>query len=323
MSDTKYTYAVARIRALENALFTDAVIEQILACPTAEQALQFVKEKGWGSGAADEDMDSLLNREEEKAWEVIRDVAPDIHLFDVLSYPKLYHNLKAAVKKACTGAPGEHIFYEDCSIPGQEMLKIVENKEFSRLPGNMPGAAQEAFETLLHTGDGQLCDVLIDRAALEAVFEAGEKSGEPIIRDYADTTVAIADIRIAVRARKTGKTAEFMQRAMAPCRSISTEQLIRAALAGEDEISRYLAGTAYAGGAEALKESPSAFERWCDDRMTEIMKPQKYQTFSVGPLLGYLTGRQNEIKTVRIILTGKQNGFPDDAIRERIRDMYV
>ena len=84
MSDTKYTYAVARIRALENALFTDAVIEQILACPTAEQALQFVKEKGWGSGAADEDMDSLLNREEEKAWEVIRDVAPDIHLFDVL-----------------------------------------------------------------------------------------------------------------------------------------------------------------------------------------------------------------------------------------------
>ena len=97
MSDTKYTYAVARIRALENALFTDAVIEQILACPTAEQALQFVKEKGWGSGAADEDMDSLLNREEEKAWEVIRDVAPDIHLFDVLSYPKLYHNLIAAV----------------------------------------------------------------------------------------------------------------------------------------------------------------------------------------------------------------------------------
>ena len=57
--------------------------------------------------------------------------------------------------------------------------------------------------------------------------------------------------------------------------------------------------------------------------MIETLKPQKYETFSVGPLLGYLIARENEIKTVRIILTGKQNGFPDDAIRERIREMYV
>ena len=33
--------------------------------------------------------------------------------------------------------------------------------------------------------------------------------------------------------------------------------------------------------------------------------------------------RENEIKTVRIILSGKQNGFPDSAIRERVREMYV
>ncbi len=38
---------------------------------------------------------------------------------------------------------------------------------------------------------------------------------------------------------------------------------------------------------------------------------------------GVSVSRQNEIKTVRIILTGKQNEFPDEAIRERIREMYV
>ena len=57
--------------------------------------------------------------------------------------------------------------------------------------------------------------------------------------------------------------------------------------------------------------------------MIETLRSQKYKTFSVGPLLGYLIARENEIKTVRIILTGKQNGFTDDAIRERIREMYV
>ena len=323
MSNTKYTYAVARIRALEVSLFSDAVIEQLLACKTAEQALQLVTEKGWGDPSSDRDMDAVLKREEEKTWEVIRDVAPDMSVFDVLSYPKLYHNLKAAIKEVCTETRNPGIFYDDCQIPGREMLQIVENREFSKLPRGMSRVAEEAFDTLLHTRDGQLCDIMIDKAALDAICEAGRRSGEPIIQDYADTTVAIADIKIAVRSQKTGKSVDFMISAMAECAGLNIEQLIRAALAGADEIAQYLEGTSYAGGADALRESPSAFERWCDNRMIETLKPQKYETFSVGPLLGYLIARENEIKTVRIILTGKQNGFPDEAIRERIREMYV
>ena len=323
MSNTKYTYAVARIRALEVSLFSDAVIEQLLACKTAEQALQLVTEKGWGDPSSDRDMDAVLKREEEKTWEVIRDVAPDMSVFDVLSYPKLYHNLKAAIKEVCTETRNPGIFYDDCQIPGREMLQIVENREFSKLPRGMSRVAEEAFDTLLHTRDGQLCDIMIDKAALDAICEAGRRSGEPIIQDYADTTVAIADIKIAVRSQKTGKSVDFMRSAMAECAGLNIEQLIRAALAGSDEIAQYLEGTSYAGGADALRESPSAFERWCDNRMIETLKPQKYETFSVGPLLGYLIARENEIKTVRIILTGKQNGFPDEAIRERIREMYV
>ena len=323
MSNTKYTYAVARIRALETSLLTDAVIEQLLGCGTAEQALQLLLDRGWGDASSDSTVESVLSCEEEKTWKVIRDVAPDMSVFDVLSCPRLYHNLKAAVKAVCTGRKNLNIFYDGCPVTGEEMMRIVENKEFSRLPGKMSRTAQEALDILLHTGDGQLCDICVEKAALEAVMEAGKRSGERIIEEYADTTVAIADIKIAVRAQKTGKSADFMRSAMAECTGLNIGQLIRAALAGEDEIAQYLKETSYAGGAEALKESPSAFERWCDNRMIETMKPQKYETFSVGPLLGYLIARENEIKTVRIILTGKQNGFPDDAIRERIREMYV
>ena len=49
-----------------------------------------------------------------------------------------------------------------------------------------------------------------------------------------------------------------------------------------DAICEYLEGTAYAGGAEALRESPSAFERWCDNQLMEAIKPQKYNPFSAG-----------------------------------------
>ena len=123
-------------------------------------SLQFVVEKGWGDMADQDDPDVVLRREEEKTWEVIKEVAPDASVFNVLSYPKLYHNLKAAIKEVCTEARNPNIFYDDCQIPGEEMLRIVENREFSRLPSHMGNVAQEALETLLHTRDGQLCDIM-------------------------------------------------------------------------------------------------------------------------------------------------------------------
>ncbi len=52
---------------------------------------------------------------------------------------------------------------------------------------------------------------------------------------------------------------------------MNVEQLIRAALAGEDEIASIWRNSV-CKGAQALRESASAFERWCDNRMIEMLK---------------------------------------------------
>lgn len=325
MIDTKYTYAVARIRALETALFTSATLDQLMACQTEEQCLQLIQEKGWGGADTPVNAEAILTREQEKIWENIKDLGVDMSVFDVLSYPNMFHNLKAAIKDVCTEENGRamNIYYDDTAISPEEMLEIVRSKDFSRLPKYMAGAAKEAYETLLHTRDGQLCDVIVDKAALEAIYAAGREAKDSIIKDYAESTVAIADIKIAVRSQKTAKNMDFMKRAMVECESLSVAQLSKAAVSGIDAIVEYLSGTAYAEGGRAIAESMSAFERWCDNRMMETMQPQKYQSFSVGPLVAYVLARENEIKTVRIILSGKRSGLSDDSIRERVREMYV
>ncbi len=319
----RYTYAVARIRALEVSLFSNAVIDQLIACPGYEQCLQFLAEKGWGDADTSEDGEKMLKREEEKIWQTVGELSIDRKKFDVLSCQKLFHNLKAAVKVVCTKETPKDVFYDDVSIPGEEMLEIIREKEFGRLPENMRQAAQQAYEALLHAGDGQLCDILIDRAALDAIYKAGMEAEDEIIREYARSVVVVADIKIAVRAQKTAKPIEFMKQAMAECDSLSVDQLSRAALAGPEAIRDYLLGTEYAGGAQALAESMSAFERWCDNRIIETISPQKYKAFTIGPVVAYVLARQNEIKTVRIILSGKRSELPDAAIRERVREMYV
>lgn len=319
----KYTYAVARIRALEVSLFSNAVIDQLIACQSYEQCLQFLAERGWGDTDTSADGEKMLKREEEKIWQTVRELSIDKKKFEVLSYQKLFHNLKAAVKAACVKEVPRDIFYEDTEVSGQEMLDIIREKDFGRLPAGMSQAAQQACDALLHAGDGQLCDIIIDRAALDAIYKAGMESEDEIIRDYARSVVAVADIKIAVRAQKTAKSIEFMKQAMAECGSISVDQLAKAALSGPEAIRDYLLGTEYAGGAEALSESMSAFERWCDNRIIQTISPQKYKAFTIGPIVAYVLARQNEIKTVRIVLSGKRSELPEGAIRERVREMYV
>ena len=324
MYDEQYTYAVARIRAKETSLFSQATIDQMMACKDETQCLQFLVDKGWGDMDTPVNAEAILTREREKTWELMRElVTDDMSVFDVLTYSNLFHNLKAAIKAVATGENHPNVFFKDCAISGEEMMEIISEKNFSRLPQNMAQVAEEAYETFLHTQDGQLCDIMVDKAALEAIYEAGKKAKDDIIRDYAESTVAVADIKIAVRSQKTAKPMEFMKRAMAECDSLSVDQLSRAALSGMDAIQEYLSGTVYAEGAQALAESASAFERWCDNRIIQTIHPQLYNPFTIGPLVAYVLARENEIKTVRIILTGKANQLSDEFIRERIREMYV
>ncbi len=323
MSDMQYTYAVARIRALEVSLFSQSIIDQLIACKTYEAALHMVVEKGWGGMDIPQKEEAILAAERAKIWSNIRELAVPMDTFDVLSYPNAFHNLKAAIKETYLNLKKDALFYENTAPSRDELREIVEKKEFYRLPPNMEAAAKDAYETLLHTGDGQLCDVIIDRACLLAIDEAGKASDAAIIRKYAETVVAVANIKIAVRCEKTGKSAEFMHRAMAPCSGLDTERLAKAALSGFDAICEYLSLAGFGDAAEALKVSPSAFECWCDNYLMEMVKPQKYNAFSVGPLVAYILARENEIKTVGIILSGKANGLSDDSIRERVREMYV
>ena len=125
MADTKYAYAVARIRSMELSLFSGAVIEQLVACKDYRQCLQFLVEKGWGDSDTPLDADAILTRESEKTWEVIRELKVDMSAFAVLSYQKLFHNLKAAVKEVCTSEVNAHIFFEDCEPGREEMLRII------------------------------------------------------------------------------------------------------------------------------------------------------------------------------------------------------
>lgn len=321
MAEQEYIYAVARIRSREMQLLTGAFMEQLLAAADEAECLRLLAERGWGS--AETPSEEMFAGEEKKTWALISELVPDPSALSVFRYEADYHNLKAAIKS--TSGPKKHgdIYRTGGTVPVEIIRRAVDERDYSLLPERMQEPAQQTADIFLQTHDGQLCDILIDSAALRAIYAAGMASPVELLRLYAELTVVTADIKTAVRAQRTGRGAKFLARALAPCATLDTGELSQAAQEGFDAICTCLSHTRYEDAVPELKKSPAAFERWCDNVMMRAIRPQLHEYMGLGPLAAYILARQNEIKTVRIILSGKRNGLAESVIRERVRETYV
>lgn len=175
MAKPDYIYAVARIRAKELLCFGSPAMEQLMACKTYEECLRMLNEKGWGNGSAGQTPESLLDGERNKTWEQLRELVEDMSVFDVFLYANDYHNLKAAIKENYAPSHGADIYSSNGTIDPAVFRQAADEHDFSVLPAGMRDAAEEAMSVLRETGDGQLCDIIIDKAALNAIF-AGRQS---------------------------------------------------------------------------------------------------------------------------------------------------
>lgn len=318
----QYTYAVARIHTKENSMLSIQDMERLLAASDMAEAMAFLGEKGFAvsdSGLIDE----IISQERAKMWKLISELVDDLSVFDIFLYENDFHNLKAAVKSTLNDSTPENVFVDNGSVPWEKIYNSVKNREFAELPGFMQGIAERAVKTLMETGDGGLCDVIVDKAYLEACLLAAQKTDSDFIKKYSEIMVAMSDIRIAARGSRLGKNSEFFKRSLAECGTINVESLGVAAAKGFDDLVEYLRTTDFRDAADVLGESYVAFEKWCDDRLMQEIRKEKHNNFTVAPIAAYILAKESELKAVGLVLTAKQNKLDENIIRERLRELYV
>ena len=310
----EYIYGVARIRALESTLLTDEDVNDLAEAKDYDSALQILRDKGWGTGNPNETLGDIIKTEQDKTRQVIDEIIEDKRDLEILIVEDEYHNLKTAIKKVVTNAnvANKYVYIalnpkdvkdendENIKVIGnitiKELENIVTNSEYEKLPEHMIHTARKAAEALIKSGDGQLCDIIIDKQLLRMFRNIGRESENSLVRDYANIRVGMADIKIAIRSALAGKDADFAFKAMIPCDYVNVNELEKTVEEGIDAVIDYLKQIGHEDLAEAAKKSKSYFECVCDNKIIEKIKTQKYETFTFGPVLAYALARYNEIK---------------------------
>jgi V/A-type H+-transporting ATPase subunit C len=298
-----YACAVARIRVKEAFLIERQELERLNQCISYRDCLQLLANKGWNFSAS-ASYEDILAEDLKKTWKFILELVNQKKLFSVFLCQNDYHNLKASIKSVITDVKTD-IFLEDGLVPQKIIFEAAKKNDFSQLPPYMIDSAKEAMQVLLHTGDGQLCDVILDRDTLKAINLFAQSSRCGFIKNYANLLIAFTNMKIAVRACLAKKNKDFLKMALFPCNDIDIDRLIQAATRNVEEIYGYLSFTKYLDAVPALQESLSSFEKWFDGRVTAETDKEKSNPIAIDPVLAYLLSKLRENRAVKVILSAK------------------
>ncbi len=298
-------------------------LERMLAEPSFADACRIATEGGY------EDMSQMdvaginASLAEFRAREVaeIASLAPDVSVLDLFRMKYGYHNAKVLVKSLGDSEKDADLLSDAARFTPEELLEVYQTESGNGvLPAAYAAAIREAKIALARTGNPQISDYILDKAYFTEQLREAKKSGKPFIEDYVRLQIDKSNLRSALRTLGLERREELLDYALIEGGTISAEEL-RASMETKEDLQRLYAPTVL--GKAAAAPGMTQFEKEADNAVRDYVMQSGFIAFGQEVLVEYLSALENEITSLRIILTGKRMGIPEAKLRERLRESYV
>ena len=323
---TNYLFLTAMLRAREAGMMGREKLERMLSAPGFAEACAVAAECGYPdmSGMSIREVEDCLATHRREEIEDIALIVPDRELVDLFRLKYDYHSAKVMVKS--DGVSKQLLSFEG-RVEAAEFLKAFAKNELVMLPVSLAEAIVDAKSMLARTGNPCLADLILDRAYYAEMAQMAESLRLPFARDYVRLIIDSTNLKVLIRSRMAEKRSEIMGELLFEGGSILKEALVDAA-ENDDEIIRLFAG---AGLPEAAEKgvavlsggSMTGFELAIDNSINGFLADAVRIGFGPAAVISYLAAVENEVMTLRIILTGRLMGISQEALRGRLRDSYV
>lgn len=317
-----------RIRALERGLLGRERIERMMDAKSDDEAVRVLADCGYEeiSPVSAQTLERALANEREKTYAMAAQMLP-ASFIDVFRVRYDYHNVKTLIKAEAMNENADGLIVEAGRVPKHKLLDIYRNLAFSSLPKMMVDSVIDARDVLARTNDPQRSDFLLDTACVKEMLLSAEESGSDFLMGYVRLYIDLLNLRSVVRADRIQKGPDFLRLILCDGGNISVSRISSGVTGGaalEDAFTGNLSDTAAVGTTVMRGDSPlTAFEKRCDDLLTQYLQKCRYVPFGEQPIISYLAAREAEMNTIRTIITGRLAGVSMESIRERLREAYV
>ncbi|OPY19868.1 MAG: V-type ATP synthase subunit C [Methanobacterium sp. PtaU1.Bin097] len=337
-----YTYPLARVRARKGRLFTDKQYTELLESQTTEEVKNYLRGLPEYAKYIDEyPLEKALDSQLAETYDLIARIAPDNTKDPFIFLMKKWdiRNIKSIIIAKEAGLSEEETM--NLVVPFGELSDklntLIDADSVDEILNNLEGTdyapiLEDSIPVYKETGILLPVEASLDKYLLENLLRTAatpEDDNTAYLHEYVGNLVDITNIKMILRAKADGLKYDDIEPYMVSDGYQIREWKLKDLMESEDVsgVVNGLEGTDYAPMlTESLTDytetgSIQAFEKALDEHVSEVAQriSQKNQ-FGIGPMIGYLNKKENEIKNLKIIIRGKRE---QDLSASVIKEMLV
>jgi len=336
METNAYINFSTNLRVLEKRLVTRAAFERAADAASPEEALRLLSQNSdyaFTSMPKPEDYEGLLKSELKRVFALSFKQSPDSAVPEILAAKYDFHNAKAALKEKYFKNRTAPPYIELSGVSLESIAECVEKSAELAvkmgLPKHLADAVTAAKDEYEKSQNPQTIDIVLDKAMFAHELRLAERVGSEFISKHIKQQIDFYNIKALLRCKNMQKGSAFLHSCLI-CGGLTDTALF---ISNYNKLSSALVpvfyykyyGDAFKKGMDDFEKSGnfSRLERLLDDCLIEETKKSKYITFGPELVYSYLYSKENEIRQIRIVVTGKLNKMGAEALKERLRSSYV
>ena len=321
--DWQYTFQTARIRALEMQMLSRTTFLDMANAQNFEQAagLLAASEYALPRGESFAETENILRLRRTAVRELFADLMIDKPIVELLGTRDDFANMRLAVRRALTDRPLGTDYSDQGNVPTEQFEEVFEEENYSLFPDYMAEAVDRAVLAYYQNKDIRRIDYAIDSTQAEYNLKKAEKLKSIFLLNLFRIQIDLTNIRTMFRLKFT----ESEQRnVFLKGGYIELERIKYSLDTNYEMMGTLFFVTPYHRLVETAASyliSDKSFltaERQCEKHMTGFLKTTIQITAGPQPIIAYLLMKENEIRTVRLILTAKKNYLDTRLILDRL-----
>ncbi|MDD3985347.1 MAG: V-type ATP synthase subunit C [Methanobacterium sp.] len=336
-----YTYPNARVRARTGRLFTEKEFSEIVESQNIEEVKNYLRSVPDYAKYIDlYPLEKALDTQLAETYDLIARITPDNSkdVFKFLLKKWDIKNIKSIIiaKKANLSTEetlnwivpfGGLTDKLDSLIEADtvtDVLNALEGTEY-------PKILEDAIPIYNETGLLLPLEASLDQYLLKNLLRASatpEDDNTSLLHNYIGTMIDAANIKVIIRAKADNLKYEDIEAYMISDGYQIREWKLKELMEAEDVagVVNGLEGTDYAPMlSDAMTDytetnSMASFENALDSHVSKTAKTISLKNqFGIGPIIGFLNRKENEVKNLKIIARGKrEEGFSTSMIKEML-----
>ena len=335
--DWRYMYQSAQVRVLEMQMLTRAAFHDMANAENLRAAVDLLSSTEYTmpqAGKSFTEVEEVLKARRSAVRQLFEELIIDKPLVYLFRTRDDFANLRLAVRRTLTEKPVGSDYSTDGNFPPELFEEVFEQENYNLFPDYMANAVEQAV--LAYYRNKQIPDIdhAIDAAQAQYNLKQAHRLKNIFLLGLFRIQIDLTNIRTMLRLKytesesrtKTSGAEALLVRDNVFLKGgfIGLERLQRGVELGYEALAPIFFVTPYyrlVEASAAYLSSDKSFlklEQQCEQHLTGFLKSTIQVTAGPQPIIAYLLLKENEIRTVRLILTAKKNNLDTKLILDRI-----